>query len=152
MVQLFCLVPCDHCGIVAEVDIPLPTNIIINEEVVTKICESELPKWGYIYETDEWMCDDCQHKPLTFKISDETLKQFQANVEQKTWAWEKLIKKGVAEQLGIDSDSVKAEDVDVKAYMDPSSLATEFYIAPAKGSWSELKKRHPAKESASRVP
>ena len=153
--QLFCLLPCDTCGSVEEVDIPIPDECVIDANVVNKICQSKLPDWGYIEEADEWMCKDCMHKPLIYRITETMLKvheQLIENVDQKTWAWEKLIKQGVAEQLGIDSDSVKADEVDVKAYMDPNSMSTDFYISPVGMSWLDIKKRHPVKESEIRVP
>lgn len=154
--QLFCLLPCDTCGSVEEIDIPIPDGCVINADVVNKICQSELKDWGYNEETGEWMCNDCMHKPMIYRITDEALKRhehlFAENMDQKTWAWEKLIKQGVADQLGIDSDAVKADEVDVKAYMDPSSMSTDFYISPVGMSWLDIKKRHPVKESKTQVP
>ena len=146
MGQLICLLSCDSCGNTEEVYIPLTQHIVLNQEIIYKMCQSEHRGWSYDDEADEWMCKDCSHKPFTFKISEQTIKQFHANVSKETWAWENLVRGEVAEQMGIDSDSVKASEVSVKAYMDPHSMAVDFHITPVGLSWLDIKKRHPSKE------
>ena len=152
MAQLICLVSCGTCGNVEEVYIPLTQNIVVNEEIVYKICHSKLPSWDYDDETLEWMCKSCAHKPFHFKISHEIMRQLQANINKETWAWENLVKKEIAAQMDIDSDLVRADEVLVKAYMNPMDDAVEFHISPVGMSWLDIKKRHPVKESKNRVP
>ena len=69
------------------------------------------------------------------------------NASKPTWAWEKLVKKEVMGQLGVNPDEIIASEVEVKAYMNPHTLECDFYIRPVGLTWIDLKKQHPAKRS-----
>ena len=156
MLQATGLVCCDFCGNAAEVDVPITENIVLNYDILTKRAESELHGWVYIRPTDEFICGECENKPVLFKLTHEMIKEhkeyFKTVAKQKTWNWDKLVKYEVAKQLGIDSDALTASQVEVKAYMNPHDMITEFYISPIGMKWSEIKKRHAIKEPNNCVP
>jgi hypothetical protein len=148
-VQLISLIQCGVCGFTEEIYIPLTQNIVINEDIIRKLCMADHPSWGYIIETDEWTCHPCDHAQLAFSISDTFLKNrkgFENNVAQSNALLQKLVKERVREELGIDSDSIKASEIKVSTRATLEDDTTHFRISPVGVSWSDIKKRHLVKE------
>ena len=149
--QIFALIHCCMCGMNHEQELNIPPPpIVVPEEAVNAYIEHKTA-WEYAPPTAEWMCASCARSPALFKVTDEILKKYepmmQDNANKLTWAWDKLVKKEIMNQLGINPDLVTANEVEVKAYMNPHSLVCDFYINPVGMSWVDLKKRHPAKRS-----
>jgi ubiquitin C-terminal hydrolase len=154
-VQLISLIQCSTCGVTEEIYIPLTQNIVINEEIIRRLCIADHPNWGYIEETDEWTCHHCDHAELTFSVSDTLIANktgFADNVSINNALLQKLVKERVRRELGVDSDSIKANEVRVETFVNPGSDFIEFRISPVGVSWSDMKKRHLVKESEIQVP
>lgn len=150
MIQATGLVSCSMCGNVDEVNIPITENVVINYEILRHRVSQELNGWEYVPSTDEFICGECESKPVLFKLTQEMISEhreyFKKVIKKKTWNWDKLVKYEIARQVGIDSDALTASQVEVKAYMNPHNMDTEFYIKPVGMKWSDIKKRHSVKE------
>lgn len=144
--QSFALIHCCMCGINFEMQMPIAEAILIPEVAAIKRIEANT-SWSYAEPTDEWMCRSCSTSPALFKVTKNALKKLECSANKPTWAWNELVKKEIMAQLNIDPDAVLANEVEVKAYMNPHSFECDFYISPIGTTWIELKKRHPATKS-----